>query len=354
MLRFETLRDWKTIPSDVMALFDAAEQQDPAYGWGWFQNLVQTVFGQDPGACLQVLRRNGVAVAAVPLHLQRSRWAYTARALGNFYTCLYAPALAQSLTAQELTALFVYIKREHAPLGSLLLTPLDAQGTALPLLRQALRGAGFRLYEHTAFGNWHLPVVGSYADYLASRPGEVRNTVKRMGKKFAAAGGRLEIIDAADQVDEAMDAYLAVYRSSWKRPEPFEHFMPGLARLCASQGWLRLGLAWLGERPVAAQLWMVAAGKAYIYKLAYDEAFKHLSPGSQLTALLMQRVIDIDRVTEVDYMKGDDAYKNQWMSHRRERLGLLAFNPNTLSGLAGLVREATAQRRARWTQRRPA
>jgi CelD/BcsL family acetyltransferase involved in cellulose biosynthesis len=52
----------------------------------------------------------------------------------------------------------------------------------------------------------------------------------------------------------------------------------------------------------------------------------------------MQHVIDIDGVTQVDYLTGDDAYKQDWMSHRRERWGMVAFNPRTLKGAVGILR----------------
>jgi len=40
-----------------------------------------------------------------------------------------------------------------------------------------------------------------------------------------------------------------------------------------------------------------------------------------LTAALMQHALDVDRVQTVDYLIGDDAYKREWMSHRREPAG---------------------------------
>jgi CelD/BcsL family acetyltransferase involved in cellulose biosynthesis len=49
---------------------------------------------------------------------------------------------------------------------------------------------------------------------------------------------------------------------------------------------------------------------------------------------MMQHVIDVDRVREVDYLTGDDAYKRDWMSHSRERHGLVAYNLRTPRGLA--------------------
>lgn len=88
-----------------------------------------------------------------------------------------------------------------------------------------------------------------------------------------------------------------------------------------------MGVAWLADKPIAAQLWVVADGKANIFKLAYDSAFASLSPGTVLTAALMRHVIDTDRVREVDYLTGDDPYKRLWMSHRRELWGLAAYDP---------------------------
>jgi hypothetical protein len=51
----------------------------------------------------------------------------------------------------------------------------------------------------------------------------------------------------------------------------------------------------------------VRAGRAEIFKVAYDEAHKALSPGTLVTALVMEHVLEVDRVREVDYLTGDDA-----------------------------------------------
>jgi len=36
----------------------------------------------------------------------------------------------------------------------------------------------------------------------------------------------------------------------------------------------------------------------------------------------MEYVIDIDKVDEVDFLTGNDAYKQDWMSERRQRYAL--------------------------------
>ena len=39
------------------------------------------------------------------------------------------------------------------------------------------------------------------------------------------------------------------------------------------------------------------------------EAHKQLSPGTVLTAYMMEQVIDKDRVSRIDFLSGDDEYK---------------------------------------------
>ena len=79
------------------------------------------------------------------------------------------------------------------------------------------------------------------------------------------------------------------------------------------------------EKPIAAQVWFVRHGKASIFRLAYDKSWRKYSPGSILTAYLMEYVIDTDKVEEIDFLTGNDAYKQDWMSERRERFVLGCF-----------------------------
>ncbi len=348
-----TLHDLHTLPTDVAALFEQAELQDPQFGLAWYRNLASTVFDSHAGLGVHILRRKGRAIAALPVVASKAGLGHKVTALGNYYTSLYSPALADDVQPDELALLVRHAVRAHAPMQSLQLAPMAPGAPGFALMRAAMAAAGLVPFDYFCFGNWYQLISGDADQYLASRPGDLRSTLRRMGKKFSAAGGRFEIVSAPDQAADAAAAFVSVYGSSWKQPEPYAGFIPGLANLCAHKGWLRLGLAMIDKQVVAAQLWIVASGKANIYKLAYDPAFRQLSPGSLLTAQLMKHVIDVDKVREIDYLTGDDAYKNQWMSSRRERRGLIAFNPRSLGGLAGLVRESSARRLKPLFRRQP-
>ena len=81
-------------------------------------------------------------------------------------------------------------------------------------------------------------------------------------------------------------------------------------------------------------------------KLAHDEAFKAASPGTVLTALMLRRLLDEEQVPEIDFGRGDDAYKPAWAAQRRQRIGLMLANPLHPRGLAFLGRHALGRARA--------
>lgn len=219
--------------------------------------------------------------------------------------------------------------------GVVQLAPMAVEGGVLQGLSVALRRLGLLTGTYFCFGNWYTPLgvsgPGGFAAYWAQRPSTLRHTVERAVRRLDRQhpGWRMAVTTGAhtaEQVEQALADYQIVYAQSWKEPEPAVRFIPELVRVAAREGWLRLGVLYLGERPVAAQLWLVSHGTAHIYKLAYAEGFERLSVGSVLTAHLMQHVIDTDRVQELDYGQGDEPYKQDWMTHRRERVGLVAFD----------------------------
>lgn len=328
------------LPEDARSFLQDAETRNIEFGFDWYRNLVRTVYRDHQGLRLYTLRRGGRLVALVPLRVERSWFGWRAYSLSNFYTALYEPVLAPNVKAADLKPIIAALHADYPSLGSVTLSPMAPGSHAYLVLLEALNIERWFSFEFFSFGNWYQPVRVAWADYLAAREGSVRSTIKRMGKKFAAEGGTLEVVSGPEGLPEAIAAYERVYAASWKKPEPFPDFMPGLLQAFAEKGMLRLGVAWLHEQPVAAQVWIVGHGRADIYKLAYDERFKSFAPGTLLTARLMQQVMEVDRVTEIDYLIGDDSYKKTWMSERRERWGIVAYNLHSVVGLFGFAGEA--------------
>lgn len=348
----EIYRHPDEFPADVQELFAMAECENVEFGAAWYRALVDGVFSGDDGVRFFVLSHDGCAVAAMPVLLGRNGMFRQVRALANFYTSLYSPIISSGLAATDLVPLISTIRDHGRRCASFQFAPMDPGSEAHGVLWLTLKVAGIVPLRYFCFGNWYLPSTGlNWQAYLASRESRLRNTLKRATKKFDTDGGRIEVVAQPERWQEACSAYEAVYSTSWKVPEPFLRFMPGLIETCARNGWLRMGITWLGERPIAVQLWIVAAGRAAIYKLAYDEGYKQYSPGTLLSAHLLRYVTEQDGVSEVDYLIGDDPYKKDWMSHRRERWGIVAYDPKTLGGWIGLAQELAGRIAKPWLLR---
>lgn len=347
----EVFKHPKEFPHEVRALFDQAEVADVELGATWYANLIDTVFGNTGGAVFYVLRESGAVRAALPLLRVSRAWGHELHSLGNFYTSRWAALLAPDAGTIELTTLLRMIAAQERGLIKFHFTPLDAQGPTTAALWAALRATGLIGFRHFRFKNWFTDGSASWPAYLATRKGKHRSDLKRMGAKLQEAGAVLSVVTGGDELEGAIEDFVRVYNSSWKQPEPFPGFIPALVRAAAARGWLRLGRIHLDGQAIAAQLWFVHAGRASIFKVAYDEAFKPYSPGSVCTALVMQCVMEQDGIGHIDYLIGDDAYKRIWMNQCRDRIAFDAFRRRHPFGLFCALREALAMHTKPWRDR---
>ena len=252
-------------------------------------------------------------------------------ALANWYSFRWQPLITPGADGPALlTALARDLaKRTHR----ITLSPLTDENGETTQLEAAFRAAGWITFREQSDVNHVLPVNGrSYADYLAARPGPVRTTLKRKASKIAVT------IETAFNPD-TWAAYEAIYAESWKPGEGSPAFLRAFAEAEGTAGRLRLGLACADGAPVAAQLWTVEHGTAYIHKLAHTQAAKPLSPGTTLSAALFEQVIDRDRVQLVDFGTGNDGYKRDWMELVRPRYRLECYRAAAPQNWAAIARQ---------------
>jgi len=364
--KLTTFSGFEQLPPAYARLFAPASKRDVFETLPWFLNFQKHAL--NPGEQVRIYAVGRAAdsplvalamrVPARPKNWLRAR---ELRSLTNFYTSRFAPVCACTgpERAEALAVLAGAIRHDSPAWDAVHLRPLDAGSELFRETVHAFQSAGMPVHPYFCFGNWYLPVAGrSFEEYLDSLPGKARNTLQRKTRKLEKFGiGRIQIVRDASDLEPAIADYQKVYNASWKVPEPYPEFIPGLIRTCAETGGLRLGLVYINGEPAAAQLWIVHGGTASIYKLAYDQRFAEHSVGTILTARMMEHVLDVDLVSEVDYLTGDDPYKKDWMSHRRELWGLMAFNPATLRGLQKIARHMgahAAKNVFHWLFRRPA
>ena len=318
--------DLKEVQGDapLAALLTAPCARAPFDRIEWWQGLAQHC----DMLPLIAVARDGDQHAVLPL-VRRGRQIH---ALGNWYTFRIAPLFTKGADKAALLGTLAADLPGQSP--HLILSPLPDENGEASLLAAALRRAGWVAFVDQCDVNHVLEVKGrSYGEYLASRPGPLRTTLKRKAGKVS--------VQLASHFDPALWAeYEAVYAASWKPQEGSPAFLRAFAEQEGQAGRLRMAIARADGQAVAAQFWTVEGSTAFIHKLAHTEQSKHLSAGTTLSAALFEQVIDRDQVTMVDFGTGNDGYKRDWMEQVRPRYRIEAFRPGWPGNWPAIARVA--------------
>jgi hypothetical protein len=257
------------------------------------------------------------------------------QALANWYNFTWRPIFGGSydeVTKLSLLRQIAALSATHA--RRLTMSPVPDEDGSATLLTTAFEQAGWVVAKRQCDENHYLKVRGrSFDEYWEGRPGQLRNTLKRKAKK-----GIVSIRIEREFNTGSWADYEQIYSRSWKPSEGSPDFIRQLAEQEGVAGCLRLGLAYIDGQPVAAQFWTCENGTALIHKLAHDERHLSASPGTLLSAALFQHVIDIDKVTEIDFGTGNDGYKREWMEEVRPRFKLEMFWPNNMLNWPQIIR----------------
>ena len=239
--------------------------------------------------------------------------------MANWYNFFWRPLTTKGADALPLlTAIAGDLARHQRRIT---LSQVSGEDGSAELIARAFREAGWAVIAEECGTNHILRVEGrSFADYLAERPGPLRTTLKRKA-------GKVDVTVLTHFENAAWRDYEAVYTRSWKPAEGKPAMLRRFAEQEGEAGRLRLGIARLDGRAIAAQFWTVEAKTAWIHKLAHVEEAVKLSAGTVLTAALFEHVIDLDGVEIVDFGTGDDPYKNTWMEELRPRYRIDCHRP---------------------------
>ncbi|MDH5359990.1 MAG: GNAT family N-acetyltransferase [Gammaproteobacteria bacterium] len=336
-MKFICYSDWELLPYSANMLFEQAQQESIFLSRTWFETVTTGAIEDGVFLSLACVVSGDRVMAILPLVMNAKHTGYS---LKHGYTAFYSLLLADDEQARVLACLGQGLS--EMPLNGLLLEPVADDDYKLSRLQQVLEASGYSCSHTFRHYNWIYRTQGqSYKEYLAARPSTLRNTLSRKSRKLEREHGYDIRLFIGDKVPQGMPDYYTVYNASWKQNELSNaNFLDGFVGGFSQAGWSRLGILYVKGQPVAAQLWFVCHGKASIFRLAYDEAWKSFSPGSILTGFLMQYVIDTDKVKEIDFLTGNDAYKQDWMSERRVRNVLSCVKSAQRRGWFGLFVES--------------
>lgn len=299
-----------TLPIGAAGPFDRAEWFDLLAHMHWNDHPRRDAFGNAAGCR-----------AWLPLIEQRPGHLVS---LSNWYSFAHRPQFSGShnpeAQAMVMADLFGSLRKSAARIS---LYPVPENDGSQALICAGLAASGWWVSAKAEGDSHWLDLDGlDYDSWWAGRPGALRSTVARKAKKQLVS---LEIVTRCDP--DVWAAYESIYSASWKPDEGNAALLRAFAEQEGRAGRIRLGIARIEGKPVAAQFWTVENGCAYIHKLAHVEDSARASPGTLLTAALFRYVMIRDGVRRVDFGTGNDPYKRDWMNRHSRLWRIEAFNP---------------------------
>ena len=267
--------------------------------------------GADLEPYLLSVQRDGRIIGFVPVYLAGNE----AHLLGGADVCDYLEfAVAAGEEIPFFESLFSHLR--EVGVERLDLQPLHPESSVcrtLPELADRLRCDISWKADEPVF---EMLLPGSWDDYLYRLSGKQRHEVRRKFRRLEDAGNyQLRIIQDADAIPDAMDAFLWLFRMNRNDKSAFmtdemETYFRRLSSELGKAGILRLYFLDLDNETAAATLCFDYESTIYLYNNGYDNRFRALSVGMMSKLLsIKDGIVNGKRV--YSFLKGAEPYKAQ-------------------------------------------
>lgn len=159
-----------------------------------------------------------------------------------------------------------------------------------------------------------ITLPGTFEEYLAQLDKKQRHEIRRKLRRAEAAGVEITKVMAEDDLDKAVDSFLALLEQSdpekeqWLNAERRAVFHE-VAAASLADGTLQLMFLVVDGQNAAGLFNFDYQDRIWVYNSGLDMSrFSHLSPGVVLTARSIELAIESGR-THFDFLRGNEVYK---------------------------------------------
>lgn len=306
-LSLEPLSDFASCRSEWSELAERSGNLFATWEWAstWWRH-----FGRDrPLHLLSCRRPDGSLAAILPLYEATARPLRVARFVGHGPADQLGPIAPEDRRSGVATAMRRALETSSPRWDLLLAERLPAHEGWSPAIRaQVIRRESSPVVRIDGTG---------WEDYLAARSANFRQQVRRRERKLVREHGlRYRLSDDSERLPADLDTFLALHAARWGSesgafPTTRRAFHRDFAALSLERGWLRLWLAEIGGRAVAAWYGFCFGDAYWYYQAGRDPAWEHSSVGFVLLAHTIREAFN-DRVRVYRLLLGDEPYKERF------------------------------------------
>jgi CelD/BcsL family acetyltransferase involved in cellulose biosynthesis len=288
---------------------------DQFFGLHAWQHLWWQIFGHEFVLRIVTVRdHSGRLVGIAPMMAPRSAPESELVFIGGSEVADYLDIIVDRTRASELRATLLHAIRDQLAWRRLNLRCVREQSPTPAAVQQALSSPDIRVIVEQEDVSPFVELHGSWDRYLAALSKKDRHELRRkLRRAVDDQGATWRLVTEITELDANVDAFIHLHRQSSANKAAFmtdimERYFRALARMAVQQGWLRLGVLWLGETPVSAAMGFAYKGRLYLYNSGYDPAYHAHSVGIAAVGLLIRESAD-EGLDVFDFLQGNEVYK---------------------------------------------
>ncbi len=285
------------------------------YLFGWWKTLGGGEWERGTLSILIERDANNTLVGAAPLFMVDQQ----VRFLGSVEIADYLDLITPIENISSfIEGIFHFLASGDFPeWQSLIFDNMLENSPSLEHIEKVATELGFNFSQKVIQPAPYLPLPKTWNDYLNALEDRYSHEVKRKIRK--AEGYFLPIdwyiVSDSETVAHEMENFLELMANNPDKKEFLTDAMyqqlVASAKSAFQEGWLQLAFLTVGDLKVAGYLNFDFDGKIWVYNSGINPLFENLSPGWVLLSYLIQWSIQEGK-TEIDFMRGDEAYKYQF------------------------------------------
>lgn len=209
-------------------------------------------------------------------------------------------------------------------------------------LADAMRQRGVTLHACSRHHTWFQTCAQSWQQYLDSLSRQRRSQTGRFVRRLEKSP-EMSLVqpDSREAVYRAVDSLIEMHQRRWQQVgEPGSYataearqFLHDVADSFFHRGRLNLVTLMLAGRPIGAALHLIGGGgRLYCYSTGNDPDHANSKPGNIITSKVLWDAHHSD-ADGVEYLRGDELYKQRLGAEPKRLLQLRAFAPGWLPRL---------------------
>lgn len=206
-------------------------------------------------------------------------------------------------------------------------------------LMWGLNQAGASLHAHSRLHVWDRAAVGSWDEHLMSHGKSQRRSMRKWQQKLESLDKQVARCDC--EVDPILDAMIDMHQRRWNQAGKsgsfasprFRQFIRKSSKDFARRGRLYLTGLVKDDTFIGSELKFVGGDRVlYSYSSGYDVDHAELEPGRLMCVDGLMELYRSD-LTGLDFMRGDECYKERFANRSRRLFRVRVVAPNWLPQL---------------------